>query len=365
MMARLVLRHVTLLVSFVLGVFSIASEPGCYASGPGDGFDVGGVPSHVYRLGSPTWTPDGQAFVFGAYRRADDDFSLYRNIFYLADDGRELFQWIPEGAPRNDDCPPYDVDVGHDMDPSGTYVAFSTLRHGLSSSALDRTALDIAIARLDGTGYQRLTETIGIDTGPAWSPDGKKIAFVSDRDRHVEGLARASFGVYVMPIDGSEAVRLAPTIHASPDNPVWSPDGTHIAFLGGDNLYYERLYIASTDGKRVYDLGKVFPGESAYRSMYTGRMAALPAWSPDGERIAFSQKIGSGTQGIYTTKADGSDRRLVARLSANTGSLVGETAVTSLAWSPDGTKLRFVGPPEVGSTPSGYAIYKQSAIYEY
>ena len=75
-------------------------------------------------------------------------------------------------------------------------------------------------------------------TGPAWSPDGRQIAFVSDRDGNWE--------IYVMNADGSSQTNLTNDL---PDDtgPVWSPDGRQIAFVFCRDGSYE-IYVMNADG---------------------------------------------------------------------------------------------------------------------
>ena len=80
----------------------------------------------------------------------------------------------------------------------------------------------------DGSGPRNLTQHPAKDVRPAWSPDGRRIAFVSRRDGNSE--------VYVMNADGSGKRNLTRS-RASDDFPTWSPDGRRIAFLRGRHSY--------------------------------------------------------------------------------------------------------------------------------
>ena len=73
----------------------------------------------------------------------------------------------------------------------------------------------------DGSNQTRLTDNSAIDSLPSWSPDGKKIAFASDRD--------GDYDIYVMDIDGSNQVNIT-DISEKQIDPSWSPDGSKIAF---------------------------------------------------------------------------------------------------------------------------------------
>jgi len=136
---------------------------------------------------------------------------------------------------------------------------------------------------------------------PAWSPDGRRIAFVSRRD----GKA-----LYVMNADGS-GLRIVARVNQLAA-PAWSPDGRRIAFQGGRDRQSLTLYVVNADG-------------SGQRTL--ARRGNAPAWSPDGRRIAFVI-----TGKLYVVNADGSGHRTLTPR-------IGDGAAASLAWSPDGRKL--------------------------
>ena len=92
----------------------------------------------------------------------------------------------------------------------------------------------------DGTGVTNLTNNGALDRFPAWSPNGKKIAFISNRDGNQE--------VYVMNADGSEQTRLTTTTAAREwNNPTWSPDGKQIMFDSNRDGNFE-IYVMNADG---------------------------------------------------------------------------------------------------------------------
>ena len=82
-------------------------------------------------------------------------------------------------------------------------------------------ALEIYVMNLDGTHIERLTASDSGDDYPAWSPDGKKIAFMSRREGNGE--------IYVMDADGDNPIRLTNNEFAGDGQPAWSPDGNKIA----------------------------------------------------------------------------------------------------------------------------------------
>jgi TolB protein len=98
--------------------------------------------------------------------------------------------------------------------PAPTPTATPTGKIAFSSQG-DGPYHEIYVINVDGSDLTRLTANEAFDYGPAWSPDGQKIAFASDRD----GL----FDIYVMNADGSGQMRL--TDPGSDQAPAWSPVG--------------------------------------------------------------------------------------------------------------------------------------------
>jgi Tol biopolymer transport system component len=182
---------------------------------------------------------------------------------------------------------------------------------------------DIYAMNLDGSGMRRLTDYLGYDSEPSWSPDGTRIAFISGRD-DPDPLDRylASF-IYVMNADGSGVTRI--TFGKGGDyRPVWSPDGTRIAF-----------YSFAEGTSNIYTVHPDGSGRTRITNDPAG--ATDPAWSPDGTRIAFTSYQGGGAN-ISVMQADGSG---VTQLTF-TGHDINP------AWSPDGTRMVFSsrGPKE-------------------
>jgi dipeptidyl aminopeptidase/acylaminoacyl peptidase len=175
------------------------------------------------------------------------------------------------------------------VSPDGKYV---TYRVGKS----DEPTSDIYVARIDGSHARRITHSGRHDTQPAWSPDGNRIAFVSDRDGNLE--------IYVMNADGSQPVRL--TNNSAIDwFPAWSPDGAHLAFVSFRDANLE-IYAMNVDGTQQTRLTQ------------TSTRDYSPAWSPDGTEIAFNSER-DGNFEIYLMRPDGSQQlRLTTSPAAET-----------------------------------------------
>ncbi|HEY2851892.1 MAG TPA: protein kinase [Gemmatimonadaceae bacterium] len=163
----------------------------------------------------------------------------------------------------------------------------------------------------DGTDQRRLTHDKGADEGPTFSPDGKRIAFVSQR--------AGGYELFVMNADGSDQRQLThfTELGRGALAPAWSPDGKRIAF--STRVPPIAIYVINVDGT---DATKVSDD---------GGGASNPAWSPDGRMIAFNSRR-TGKPQIYVMDADGKNLR---RLTSN------DAADRQPAWSPDGKSIAF------------------------
>ncbi len=98
----------------------------------------------------------------------------------------------------------------------------------------------------DGTEVRQLTDNDDWDWFPAWSPDGTRIAFESDRDGDDE--------IFVMKADGTQVRQLTDNDDRD-SGPAWSPDGKHIAFVS--NRYgNSEIFVMNADGTDVYSTGQ-------------------------------------------------------------------------------------------------------------
>jgi TolB protein len=246
-------------------------------------------------------------------------------------------------------------------------------------------ARDVYAMNPDGGSVRRLTTSPHDDGYPRWSPDGRRIAFVSQRDSVLTAgrWARAQ-AIYVMNADGSGARRLTDPEEGIAGSPAWSPDGRRIAFtrsgqwtnlwiMNADGSGKTRLTangwddFAPTftrDGTRILYLSNEYGAAGPWARLFSmnvngSGVTELPrpygggsniTWydlSPDGSRIAFSLDY-PVEQEIYTMTVAGTN---MVRLTTSPGE------DTHPVWSPDGARLLFTsmrdGNYEVYSITSG------------
>jgi TolB protein len=231
-----------------------------------DGANQRPITAHKTVSLSPTWSPTGDAVAYTSF------FSSRPGV-YLVDllTGRKN-PVVTEGT----------FNASPSFSPDGTKIAFAR--------SLPGGNIEIFVADRAGGGLLRLTNSRGIDTNPSWSPSGRQIAFTSDRGGNPQ--------IYMMDSEGTNVRRMSRSGRYN-DGAAWSPDSERIAYAQRAGI--ERFDIVVVD---------VVTGESRQLTEAPGSHET-PTFSPDGLKIAYAGKFGSGvgaTQ-IYVMDDDGSNVR--------------------------------------------------------
>ena len=188
-----------------------------------------------------------------------------------------------------------------------------------------RDNVDLYVKVIDGGASLRLTTHEAVDTSPAWSPDGRQIAFV----RH----QRRAAAVYLIPPFGGAERKLAdvriPRRSQVLRNLAWTPDAKHLVVVeGGSPREPGGIFLLAVDtGERNVIL----------QSGPRGGFRHSPAFSPGGRALAFVQTAGLTADDIYIARLDenlgirGEPRRVTEE----------EMRIDGLAWTPDGASIIF------------------------
>jgi Tol biopolymer transport system component len=253
--------------------------------------------------------------------------SATERIVFISDRTGNPEVWIMDrsGADQTQLTNTSDIERSPKLSPGGSEIAFER--------TTPPSGPRVWVMNADGTNQHQVTAAkphpdvgfIERDRIPAWSPDGTKLAFVR------EGSPFVDTGILTMNVDGSDPHVLV----ASPqpfriDGFAWSPDGTRFAYsfdyIGQSGSH---IVVANADGSGRFELTAPPPGPP--HVPFTPTFDAMPAWSPDSERIAFVGRLTvDGAAGIWVINADGSN---AVQLTQDGGD--------APSWSPAGDRIAF------------------------
>jgi Tol biopolymer transport system component len=300
---------------------------------------------------TPRWSPNGAAVAFLRLRNVQRP-NLTSELYVVGRDGKRLRR-LTRGA----------RDFFVSWSPDGTTLAFAR------SPRSGKSGPNVFLVRRDGARLHRLVRATSWSSVPAWSPDGREIAFAGR-------IPSVGEGVFVAGRDGARP-RLVFQVPKSLDGATvvarndltdlsWSPDGTRLLFLLQDWLYVLRLpdgeatrlpargYTPkwSPDGRSIAfvqfcrlaviaDDGSGMPADP-FHCAQPGGVISAPSWSPDGKRIV---SAACPLSGCAVLVADAERGAVVSVRLIAFGFLP--------AWSPDGELIAFVRP----TTRAGAAVF--------
>jgi Tol biopolymer transport system component len=208
-----------------------------------------------------TFSPDGRYFAIAAKHKDRDDL-----VILDVKKDREVRR-IP--IPLNGLTTP-------SWSPDGKQLVFTGYDGGLS---------DLFIVNADGTDLRRLTNDKYADFQPAWSPDGKTIAFATDRGGQTD-FATLRFGnmrIALYHLDNGSIELLGHMEGGKNIDPVWAPDGRSLAFVSDRAGGISNVFLYDFTDKNVYQLTDVYSGVSGITPL-----SPCLSWAHEADRLAFA-----------------------------------------------------------------------------
>ena len=231
----------------------------------------------------PAWSPDGRRILFIHDSTLETEPAYREQKGYESYHPVELFVMDQDGRNRHLLRRLEPVIYGAAWSPDGKTIAMTCIPDALvrlPHPADEPVRAGLFLLQADGKGEPRLLLRNAFT--PAWSPDGRKLAFAVEQPRGM-------WAIHVASSDGSQDVQLTDPVLIS-GSPAWSPDGKLIAFDAFLDQGRQQVFVMDTNGFQVRQLTN--------NPKWT---CGHPSWSPDGEQIAFGCRSASSPCGVVSS----------------------------------------------------------------
>ncbi len=324
----------------------------CYAYGP-CGFGTSHAETGRRQENVLTWTPGGSQLVVS-----------HEEVIWIVDATGEDLRRIVDANPGHERFLSYGLHAA--VAPDSSSIAYTVCKYGPEDTKYTGRdfglGYEIEIVGLDGNNPRSLTKNTGFDNFAVWSPDGSQIVFIGSN----YGINPVSLSqICLVSADGSQseddehdvnpcgqgtALPVQWMNHKVPEPlirevlygvalfpPAWSPDGDVLAFLAYEDPYYGAYsaYWISVGRLSTPILYAVRTDGSDLARI--GQATAPPTMSPDGQKMAFANSDETGTT-IYSVRFDGGERRTLW----NSGVEGYAEPISQVSWSPRGSEILFI-----------------------
>ena len=227
-----------------------------------------------------SWSPDGRYFAIAAKRRDRDD------LVILDVKKDEEVRRIP--LPLNGLTTPA-------WSPDSKELVFTGYDGGIS---------DLFVVNADGSGLHRLTNDKYADLQPSWAPDGKTIAFATDRGGKTDfdGLTFGNMRIALFHLDDGKIDLLGHMDQGKNIDPAWAPDGKSLAFVS-DRSGISNVFLYDLSDANIYQLTDVYTGVSGITPL-----SPCLSWAHEADRLAFAY-YEEGEYNVYAVDNPRSLRR--------------------------------------------------------
>jgi len=301
------------------------------------------------KISSPSWSPDGEKIAYnsegnlmisGEQITEDEDIFPFpvvwlsdKEIIYTADGKikkRNIEEDMVEDIPFSVEIEVVENDYGykdHDFDSEETNQVKGIVSPELSPDAKNVVFValnDLWLWDIEGGEPRPLTDDPYLEMAPEWSPDGKKIAYSTDKG--------GTEDIYIIDLESGNETQLTDIPDKSIRNAAWSPDGSQIAFQ-------DHTGVTSTVNIETGEITEVIE-----ELTYPGK----PAWGPGGNTLAltaiktFSDRFREGLNQVLTVNLETGEQNYSAPIPEESFKSLSNRETSGPVWSPDGKHMAYI-----------------------